>query len=58
MVKFIKEFLKESVWISSNLDINKISLIVKLIKECKKKKWKNIFSRCRGECWQCITCCK
>ena len=37
MVKFIKEFLKESEWISSNLDINKISLIVKLIKECKKK---------------------
>jgi len=37
MVKFIKEFLKESEWISSNLDTNKISLIVKLIKECKKK---------------------
>jgi D-sedoheptulose 7-phosphate isomerase len=36
MVKFIEEFLKESAWISSNLDINKISLIVKLIKKCKK----------------------
>jgi D-sedoheptulose 7-phosphate isomerase len=35
MVKFIEEFLKESAWISSNLDINKISLIVKLIKKCK-----------------------
>ena len=43
MVKFIKEFLKESEWISSNLDTNKISLIVKLIKECKKKNGRIFF---------------
>ena len=43
MVKFIKEFLKESEWISSNLDINKIGLIVKLIKECKKKNGRIFF---------------
>ncbi len=43
MQKFIKNFLSESSWISSNLDIKKISLMVKKIKSCKKNKGRIFF---------------
>ena len=43
MEKFIKNFLAESAWISSNLDIKKISLMVKQIKICKKNKGRIFF---------------
>lgn len=43
MEKFIKSFLAESSKISLNLDIKKISLIVKKIKNCKKNKGRIFF---------------
>ena len=43
MQKFIKNFLSESSWISSNLDVKKIGLMVKKIKSCKKNKGRIFF---------------
>ncbi len=43
MEKFIKSFLIESSKISLNLDVNKISSIVKKIKDCKKNKGRIFF---------------
>ena len=43
MEKFIKNFLAESAWISSNLDIKKIGLMVRQIKICKKNKGRIFF---------------
>ena len=43
MTKFIKNFLSESSWISNNLDIKKISMMVQKIKSCKKKQGRIFF---------------
>lgn len=43
MSKFIKNFLSESSWISNNLDIKKISMMVQKIKSCKKKQGRIFF---------------
>ena len=43
MPKFIKNFLSESSWISNNLDIKKISMMVQKIKSCKKKQGRIFF---------------
>ena len=43
MTKFIKNFLSESSWISDNLDIKKISMIVQKIKSCKNKQGRIFF---------------
>jgi D-sedoheptulose 7-phosphate isomerase len=43
MDKFIKNFLSESSWISNNLDTKKISMMIKKIKSCKKKRGRIFF---------------
>ena len=43
MTKFIKNFLEEAAWISSNLNHNIINKIVKNIKICKKKSGRIFF---------------
>ena len=43
MTKFIKNFLSESSWISNNLDIKKIGMMVQKIKSCKKKQGRIFF---------------
>ena len=43
MTKFIKNFLEEVAWISSNLNHNTINKIVKTIKICKKKSGRIFF---------------
>ena len=43
MTKFIKNFLEEAAWISSNLNHNTINKIVKTIKICKKKSGRIFF---------------
>ena len=43
MEKFIKNFLSESSWISNNLDTKKISMMIKKIKSCKKKRGRIFF---------------
>ena len=47
MENFIKSFLKESSDISLNLDVKKISKMVKTIKYCKKNKGRIFFFRRR-----------
>ena len=41
--KFIKSFLAETAWISSNLNVEKILLMVKMIKKCKIQKGRIFF---------------
>jgi D-sedoheptulose 7-phosphate isomerase len=43
MKKFIKSFLAETAWISSNLNVEKILLMVKMIKKCKIQKGRIFF---------------